>query len=439
MVKLPPQDIEAEKSVLGALMINPQAIVKVCDVLSPEDFYKPEHQEIYSVIVDLFSKNEPIDILSVSSELKRRKKIRQIGGVSYLTDLVEGVASASHITHYAKIVREKRNLRDLLGVAAEITEKAFEQKEAKYLLDEIEQKIFKISQHSLVKERIPWETELKMAFERIEKLQQKKEGLRGIPTGFKKLDNYLSGLQKSNLIILGARPSLGKTAFVLDIARHVTTEQHIPVAFFSLEMSKDEIIDRLISAESSVDLWKLRTGRVDDSLEFEMIQSALDRLSKTPIFIEDYPSPTVLQIRSISRRLQLEKGLGLIIIDYVQLITPSGNFDNPVHQFTEISHGLKTLARQLEVPVLAVSQLTRAVDQRETGIPRLSDLRETGSWEQDADVVMFLYRQKEQLEDLGDSNLMKIRIAKHRNGPLGVIELNFDPQKVTFREIDETL
>jgi len=280
MVKLPPQDIEAEKSVLGALMINPQAIVKVCDVLSPEDFYKPEHQEIYSVIIDLFSKNEPIDILSVSSELKRRKKIRQIGGVSYLTDLVEGVASASHITHYAKIVREKRNLRDLLGVAAEITEKAFEQKEAKYLLDEIEQKIFKISQHSLVKERISWETELKMAFERIEKLQQKKEGLRGIPTGFKKLDNYLSGLQKSNLIILGARPSLGKTAFVLDIARHVTTKQHIPVAFFSLEMSKDEIIDRLISAESSVDLWKLRTGRVDDSLEFEMIQSALDRLSK---------------------------------------------------------------------------------------------------------------------------------------------------------------
>ena len=430
-MKLPPQNIEAEKSVLGALMIDSTAIIKIADFLQPEDFYKPSHQKIFSAVLELFSKSEPVDILSVSSK---------IGELEYLTEIIEETPTASHIKHYAKIVKEKKILRDLLNVSSEINEEVFKEKNIENFLDEVEQKIFNISQRSISKKFVFLKDELSSAYERIEKLHQGKEALRGVTTGFEKLDNYLSGLQKSDLIIVGARPSLGKTAFVLDIARQAALKGKVPVGIFSLEMSKDQVVDRLIAADAMVNLWRLRTGKLtDQEMEFEMIQKSLDRLSKAPIYIEDTPSPTVLQIRSLARRLQIEKGLGLLIIDYVQLIQPMGNSNNPVQQYTEISRNLKGLARELDVPVLAVSQLTRAVDQREIRIPRLSDLRETGSWEQDSDVVLFIYR-----KFFGDSsaaeeekNLANIIISKHRNGPLGSVEMVFDDQKITFREIDK--
>ena len=438
-LKLPPQDVEAEKSILGSLMLDSLAIVKIIDILSPSDFYKPAHQKIYEVIVELFSKNQPIDVLTVSSSLKTKNALEEIGGHEYLTELIEEVPSSSRVVSYAKIVKEKKVLRDLLSLSAELGEEVFKDENVNDLLDKVEQKIFNISQGSISKEIVALKDELKPAYERIEKLHRKEGGLRGVTTGFKKLDDYLSGLQKSDFIILGARPSLGKTAFALDISRAVALKEKKPVGLFSLEMSREQVVDRLIAAEAGVDLWRLRTGKLSDQLEFEMIQESFNRLSEAPIFIDDTPSPTALQIRSKARRIQLEKGLALVVVDYVQLITPSSKSDNPVQQYTEISRSLKSLARELNVPVLAISQLTRAVDQRDKRIPRLSDLRETGSWEQDADVVMLIYRKgwdNDNLSSEEEKNLVDIIIAKHRNGPLGAVELYFDPQKVTFKEIE---
>ena len=439
-LKLPPQDVEAERSVLGALMLDKDAIIKVADLLSPADFYLPAHSKIYETILELYSKNEPIDILSVTSKLKNQKQLQEVGGSGYLTEVINSVPSAAHITHYAKIIHDKKVLRDLIAASADITEKVFDSPDsAEVLLDEIEQKIFSIAQKSRPQNFILLKDELKSAYERIEKLHQGEKRMRGVSTGFEELDNYLSGLQRSDLIILGARPSLGKTSLVLDIARHAAARENVPVGVFSLEMSREQIVDRIIAAESQVSLWRLRTGRLTDDIEFEMIQEALDRLSKTPVFIDDTPSPNVLQIRSMARRLQAEHGLGLVIIDYVQLIQPRTNSENYVQQFTEISHSLKALARELSIPVLAVSQLSRGVEQREHKIPRLADLRETGSWEQDADVVMFIYRKDRDKLEISpeEENLAEIIIAKHRNGPLGVVKLKFDSEKVSFRTIDK--
>ena len=437
--KLPPQDIEAERSVLGSLMIDKHSIIKVADLIVSEDFYAPANAKIFEAISDLFQKNEPVDVLSVSAKLKEKKQLAEIGGSSYLTELINSVPSAAHIAHYAQIIRNKRVLRDLIEAASEINERVFENSDPESLLDEIERKILSIDQKSRPQNFILIKDELKSAYERIEKIHQGERGLRGIPTGFEELDHYLSGFQRSDLIILGARPSLGKTAFALDIARN-TASKNYGVAIFSMEMSRDQVIDRLIASEAQLPLWRLRTGRLNDEIEFEMIQNALDRLSKLQIFIDDSPSLNVLQIRAMARRLQVEHpNLGLIIIDYVQLINFRTNSDNVVQQFTEISHGLKALARELNLPILAVSQLTRAVDQREIKIPRLSDLRETGSWEQDADVVMFIYRKdRDKLNPtLEEENTAEIIIAKHRNGPQGTVTLKFDPEKVSFHQIDK--
>ncbi len=437
--KLPPQDIEAERSVLGSLMIDKHSIIKVADLIVSEDFYAPANAKIFEAISDLFQKNEPVDVLSVSAKLKEKKQLAEIGGSSYLTELINSVPSAAHIAHYAQIIRNKRVLRDLIEASSEINERVFENSDPESLLDEIERKILSIDQKSRPQNFILIKDELKSAYERIEKIHQGERGLRGIPTGFEELDHYLSGFQRSDLIILGARPSLGKTAFALDIARN-TASKNYGVAIFSMEMSRDQVIDRLIASEAQLPLWRLRTGRLNDEIEFEMIQNALDRLSKLQIFIDDSPSLNVLQIRAMARRLQVEHpNLGLIIIDYVQLINFRTNSDNVVQQFTEISHGLKALARELNLPILAVSQLTRAVDQREIKIPRLSDLRETGSWEQDADVVMFIYRKdRDKLNPtLEEENTAEIIIAKHRNGPQGTVTLKFDPEKVSFHQIDK--
>jgi len=440
MLKLPPQDIETERAVLGALMIDSASIIKVADFLFPTDFYKPAHQKIYEVVLDLFTNSQPIDLLSVSTKLKEKKSLEEIGGVNYLTDLINEVPTASHIAHYAKIVKEKKVLRDLIQTSAEINEKVYENIEVENLLDEVEQKIFNITQRSLPQKYILLKDELNAAYERIEKLHRGEEVIRGVPTGFTKLDDALSGLQRSDFVILGARPSLGKTAFALDIARHAAVKNKIPVGIFSLEMSREQVVDRLIAAEAQVTLWRLRTGKLNDQLEFEMIRESLDRLSQAPIFIDDTPSPSVLQIRSAARRLQLEKGLGLVIVDYLQLIQPRTNSENIVQQVTEISRGLKALARELKTPVLALSQLSRSVDQREVKIPRLSDLRESGSLEQDADVVMFICRKNwERGNNVSpeELNLTEIIISKHRNGPTGSIELMFDPNKVCFKNVDK--
>lgn len=441
-IRIPPQDLDAERSVLGALMIDKGAIASIDDILAEVDFYKKSHSIIYGAVLKLWSKNEPIDILSVTTELKRTKKFKEVGGSGYLADLVNSVPTASHINHYAKIVKEKSILRDLIAVSTKMAEEAFgEQEDIDQLLDDAEQKIFSVSQKSLVHYFSPIKQDLKEAYERIERLHHGEgERLRGIPTGFKGLDNLLSGLQRSEFIVVGARPSYGKTSFVLDIARHVAVNEGLPVGVFSLEMSREQVIDRFIAAEAQVDVWKLRTGRLDDETDFGMIQSAFDKLNNAPLFIDDTPSPSILQIRSMARRLQAEHGqLGLVVVDYLQLIQPRNNYESIVQQVTEISRGLKGLARELDIPVLAVSQLSRAVDQRELKIPRLSDLRESGSIEQDADVVLFIYpKEVGKIDSLPeDENITEIIIAKHRNGPQGTVRLFFDKQKVSFHNIDD--
>lgn len=439
-IKLPPQNLEAEEAVLGALMIDKDAVFKVTDVLIADDFYKPSHSEIYDVILKLHEKHEPVDVLSVTARLEEKGKLQQIGGSSYLTQLIEGVPTASHVDHYAKIVKEKKILRDLINASATITETAFNPNDdIDVVLDTIEQKIFAISQRSISQRFIPLQDQLKAAYERIEKLHQGEGRLRGVGTGFSGLDNYLSGLQRSDLIVLGARPSLGKTTFALDIARHASLHSDQAVGIFSLEMSKEQVIDRLIAAEAKVPLWKLRTGRLKDDTEFQMIQVGLDSLSNARIFIDDTPSPNILQMRSMARRLQAEHGLSLIVIDYLQLIQPRTTSDNVVQQISEISRGLKGLARELDVPVLALSQLSRLVDHRETKIPKLSDLRDSGSIEQDADVVLFIYRKdRDKINpEPEEKNTAEIIIAKHRNGPLGTVKLKFDEENVSFRNIDK--
>ncbi len=441
-LRLPPQDLDAEQSVLGALMLDKNAMSAVDDLLAPDDFYKKAHSIIFEAFLKLWEKREPIDILSVTAELKKTSQLQEVGGSSYLTELVRSVPTASHVTHYAKIVKEKSVLRDLINASTEITADAFEpEDDLDELLDRVEQKIFSISQKSIVRNFLPIRENLKEAYERIEKLHHGEgERLRGVPTGFTGLDDILSGLQRSDFIIVGARPSFGKTAFVLDIARHVALDASQPVGVFSMEMSREQVIDRLIAAEAQVDLWKLRTGRLRDEMEFQMIQAAFDKLHQAPLFIDDAPSPTVVQIRSMARRLQAEqRNLSLLVVDYLQLIQPRRGYESMVQQVTEISRGLKSLARELNIPLLVVSQLSRAVDQRERQVPRLSDLRESGSIEQDADVVMFLYPRDRGRIDAPpeDQNITEVNIAKHRNGPLATVPLYFDKQKVSFHNIEK--
>ncbi len=438
--RLPPQDLEAEVSVLGSLMLDKNAIIKVADSLSEHDFYHPAHQKIYEAILSLFETGQPIDILTVSHELKGKKHFKEIGGSEYLADLVSRVPTSAHVVHYASIVREKRVRRDLIHASSEINEKALEEKDFEDLLDGVEQRIFGISQRSRPQKFISIKDEIPVAYERFEKLHRgEQNAFRGIPTGFTQLDTLLSGFQKSDLVILGARPSYGKTSLALDIARQVALQNH-SVGIFSLEMSRDQIIDRVIASQAQIPLWRLRSGRIHDDLEFAMVQQALDELSKIPFFIDDTGSPNILQMRSMARRLQIEHGLDLIVVDYLQLIQPRTTSDNLVQQITEVSRGLKYLARELNVPVLALSQLSRDVEKRETKIPRLSDLRDSGSLEQDADVVMFINRKDRTQTDLSEEelNMVELIVAKHRNGPLGVIKLKFDPEKVTFRNIDTT-
>lgn len=439
-IKLPPQDIEAEKSLLGSLMLDKEAITKVADILHSEDFYKRNNQYIYQVIEDLFTRGEPIDLISVSSRLKEKNQLENIGGTAYLTELINTVPTASHVMTYAKIVQKKRILRDLITAGTEISLMGYEEEnESDDLLDSAERRIFSITQKNLTQSFLPIKPFLEEAFERIERISKQKGALRGISTGFNGLDSILSGLQNSDLIILAARPSMGKSSLALDIAKNVALKEKKPVGLFSLEMSKDQLIDRLISSESNIDSWKLRQGMLStdgDQNDFVCIQHALGTLSEAPIFIDDASSCSVLQMRAMARRLQASHGLGLIVVDYLQLIEPNNKIMNSVQQITEISRQLKGLARELNVPVLALSQLSRAVEQRTPKIPRLSDLRDSGSIEQDADVVLFIYREDVYQEESPRKGIADIIIAKHRNGPIGRVELFFDKQRACFRNIE---
>jgi replicative DNA helicase len=437
--KLPPQDIEAEQSVLGSLMIDKNAVVKVADLLIPEDFYRPNHQQIYEAVLDLFAKSQPIDILTVSSRLKEKNILDEAGGMSYLSQLVNTVPTSSHIAHYAKIVNKKHVLRELISASYEISELAFkEDHETSELLDEAEKRIFQISQKNIGPAFRHVKEDLKNAFERIDDLHKQKGKLRGVATGFRQLDNTLAGLQKSDLIILAARPSLGKTSLALDIARHAALREKVTVGVFSIEMSREQVVDRLVAAEANVDLWKIRTGRLSTEgspNDFELIQDAMAKLSEASIYIDDAPMPTVMQMRAMARRLQGETGLGLLVVDYIQLLTASIRTDSLVQEMTEISRSLKALARELNIPVIAISQLSRAVEQRPNQIPRLSDLRESGSIEQDADVVMFIYREDRVKENTAKQNMADIIVAKHRNGPLGKITVHFAENYASFRDL----
>ncbi len=439
--KIPPQSIEAEKSLLGSLMLDQNAIIKVADFLKVKDFYKKNHQEIYQVMLELFEKNEPIDLLSVSTKLKEKNLLTQVGGNGYLSELINEVPTAAHVINYAKIIQKKRILRDLIEASYELNELGYnEEEDIDTILDKAEQKIFSIAQKGISQNFLPIKKGLESAFERLEKLSKQRGEVRGVPTGFRDLDNILSGLQKSDLIILAARPSMGKSALALNIAANVAINQKEPVGIFSLEMSTDQIIDRLISSISNVDLWKLRTGRLSSEGEdndFERIQYTLGILSEAPIYIDDTSSPNVLQMRAMARRLQAEHGLSLIIIDYLQLMESRIPNASMVQQITEISRSLKGLAKELNIPVLALSQLSRAVEQRTPQVPRLADLRESGSLEQDADVVLFIYREDRYREDTARKNIADIIIAKHRNGPIGKVELYFDDQRATFRNLDK--
>mgnify|MGYP001575609484 CR=1 FL=1 len=441
-VRLLPQNVEAEESVLGALMIDRFAMSRIADIIGPRDFYKPGHQKIFEGMVRLYEKNEPIDLVSVSNKLKEIGTLQDIGGSSYLSGLVNKVPTATHIVHYSKIVHGKRILRDLISTAHVVAGEAFEEPEdIEQFLDQAESRFFSIAQQTSQKQFVPMAQDLPEAFSRIERLQQREDGIRGITSGFPGLDNILSGFQKSDLIIVGARPSVGKTSLALAIARQAATKTGLPVGILSLEMSREQVIDRIIAAESRVPLWKLRTGKGLSELEFELLHHALDRLSQAPIFIDDTTSPNILQIRAMARRLQAEQGLAMLVVDYLQLIQPRTNSDNVVQQMTEISRSLKGLARELDIPVIALSQLSRNIDNREIKIPRLSDLRDSGSIEQDSDIVMFLYRKEMEKLETNDNEggLIEIIVAKHRNGPLGNVKLHFDQEYATFTTIENRL
>ena len=437
--KLPPQNLEAEMSLLGSLMLDKDAIVKVADFLESRDFYKTTNRIIYEVMQDLFSRSEPIDILSVTARLREKNKLEEIGGNAYLIELVNSVPTASHVLSYAKIVQKKRILRDLISVSHEIGVMGYnENEDPDVLVDQAEAKIFSVAQRSLSRNFIRVKDTLEEAFERIDKLSRHESGTRGVPTGFADLDNILSGLQKSDLILIAARPSLGKSALALDIARRVAINKKIPVAVFSLEMSKDQVVDRLIASQAQVNLWKLRTGRLSSEGEendFVKIQNALGTLAECPLFIDDTSSQNILQMRAMARRLQANQGLGLLIVDYLQLIEPRNSEAPLVQQVTEISRSLKGLARELNIPVLALSQLSRAVEQRVPQRPRLSDLRESGGLEQDSDVVLFIYREDRYNPETTNKNIAEIIIAKHRNGPVGSVKLYFDEKTVTFGDL----
>jgi len=439
-LRIPPQSLESEKAVLGSIMLRPISINEISDIVQEDSFYAEKHKIIFKAMMELSNNGEPIDLLSLSNYLQEKKLITKIGGNTYLTEIVNTVPSSTNIKHYAGIVQKKYIQRNLIEAGDYISELGFneEGEEIDNILDKTEKKIFSVTSSPRSHKYLTLKETLSEAWERLEKLHESSSELRGIRTGFRDLDNLLAGLQKSDLIILAARPSMGKTALALDIARQTASLHNNAVAIFSLEMSSQQLVDRMIAAESRVNAWNLRTGRLTADAEFSKIRDSLDKLSKAPIFIDDQAGNSINRIRSISRKLKLEKNLSLIIVDYLQLMTTTKNYDSMVNQVTEISRSLKGLAKELNIPVLALSQLSRAVEAR-GGKPRLSDLRDSGSIEQDADVVMFIHREDKYKDNSDKPNIAEIMIEKHRNGPTGRTELYFDEKTTTFLTIEKNI
>lgn len=437
--KLAPHDEAMEASVLGAILIDVDAIIKIADIISSDDFYDKRHERIYEAIMQLYEKRSSIDVLTLSNQLKANGYLDMVGGPAFLTELTNFVPTAAHVVEYANIVAEKGVRRRLLTVNAEISDLVGQENIGlKQLIEEAEAGLFRVSQRHVKQSVVSIEAILAESFERLDDLHKDKKKLRGIPTGFKDMDNMLAGLQRSDLFILAARPSMGKTALALNLAHNVAVQSKEPVLLFSLEMSKEQLVDRLLSMESGVDAWALRTGNLTDS-DFEKIGQAMGTLSEAPIYIDDTPGITVSDMRTKARREAHQHQLGLIIVDYLQLMSGggrSGSDGNRVQEISEISRGLKGVARELNVPLLALSQLSRSVESRTPQIPQLSDLRESGSIEQDADIVAFIYREEYYNPETDRKKITDILIKKHRNGPTGGVELYFDNEKQRFRSLD---
>ncbi len=434
MARVLPHNDEAEQSVLGAIMIDKEAITVVSGILRPEHFYNDTNLLIYDVMLTLFDERKPIDVLTISSQLKKHRGGDKIPS-AYITDLVSAVPTASNVEYYAQIVKDVALKRSLIRISGEITDMSFEEdNETKDILDKAESSIFAVAQGNIIRDFVLLRETLSDTFDRIDELHQKGDGLRGVRTGFKDLDNTLSGMQKANLLILAARPGTGKTAIVLNMAQYAAQHEKKPVAIFSLEMSKEELVDRLVVSQSEVDAWKIKTGRLNEE-DWDKVSSAMGQLGDIPLYIDDTPGITMAEMRSKARRLHLEHGLGLIVVDYLQLVNPGKQYESRTVEVSAISQGLKNLARELNVPVLACSQLSRAVEQRGEKRPQLADLRESGAIEQDADVVMFIYRPDSEVT--GNTIPTKLLISKHRNGATGEIDLLFRGDRMKFFNIEK--
>ncbi len=438
-VRIPPQNGEAEASLLGALLIDTDAIVKIADSISPHDFYEDRHKRIYEAVSQLYERHSPVDVLTLSNQLRGMGLLDMVGGASYLTELTNFVPTAAHVEQYAEIVAQKALRRRLITASQDIVGLGYDEgSNLQDLIEEAEMKLFEVSQKHVKQDIVSLETILADSFDRLDELHKDKGKIRGVPTGFKDLDNILAGLQRSDLFILAARPSMGKTALVLNLAHNVAVQSKESVLMFSLEMSKEQLVDRLLSMESGVDAWALRTGNLTDS-DFEKIGTAMGTLSEAPIYIDDTPGITVSDLRTKARREAHQRPLGLIVVDYLQLMSGGARFGgdgNRVQEISEISRGLKGIARELNVPLIALSQLSRSVENRSPQIPQLADLRESGSIEQDADVVAFIYREDYYNPETERTNITDIFIKKHRNGPTGGVELYFEKEKQRFRSVD---
>jgi len=431
VIKTPPHNDEVEQSILGAVLIDKNSIGLISDDLKSNDFYDDTNAKIFQAMLELYEEGKPIDLLTLTKRLKKNKA----SGVeaSYLTQLVNAVPTAANIEQYAEIIKEESTKRKLISLGTSVTNMGFsDDKSAEELIDKAESLVFSITQGHNIKGFVPIKESLADSFDRIDEIHKKGEGLRGVQSGFTDLDNILSGFQKSNLIILAARPGQGKTAMVVNIAQHIAVVDKNPVGIFSLEMSQEELVDRLLVGQADVDAWRLKTGRLTET-DFAKLSEAMGILADAPIFIDDTPGITVAQIRTKARKLQMEHNLSLIIVDYLQLVDPGKHYDNRVMEVSIVSQALKNLARELKLPLLAVSQLSRAVEHRGERKPQLADLRESGAIEQDSDVVMFLYRPDVEISPIMQTKLL---IAKHRNGPMGEVDLLFRGDRIRFYNVE---
>lgn len=469
--RVPPQNLEAEASVLGAILLENEALVKALEVLRPNHFYREAHRKIFSAALTLFERNEPVDLVTLANELEKRKELSEVGGPSYLASLIDAVPTAANVYYHAKIVREKALLRDMIRVATDLVASGYtEGEDVDTLLDRAEHKIFEIAQDRITRSFVSMHEIIKDTFKLVENLHRRESRVTGVPSGFTEFDDMTGGFQPGDMIIVAGRPSMGKTSFCLNLARNAAVMERIPVSIFSLEMSIHQVVMRMLCTEARVDSWRVRTGRLYDK-DWPKLTMAAGILHDAPIFVDDTPGITVLEMRAKARRLKAERGLGLVLVDYLQMIRPRGRAENRQQEIAQISLSLKDMAKELNVPVVAVSQLSRAVEAREDRRPRLSDLRESGAIEQDADLVVFLYRpgfyetqkradsksgrhrhglqqekgfsqeegeEEEEFSDFGERDYtVEVHIAKQRNGPTGTIKLAFKREYTRFEPLDE--